>query len=231
MEALGRRGGAFKGPKGPSTHRCQVGLCRQGRHGALRRVPRPRKVGNQGGFRGLNCAPPHRPPTHPHAHPRLYFWAARGGRLSPTRSAPASSMLTGSDVPAKLSTTQAEATRPQRGRRRKSRATRGPGPAQSLVQSNRLLPQSLLGNTATATQPGTSKGAVLGISVEDSKYPRKGLTRSDSASQETLAVLTDICHSRECHGYLVDKARRVAKCPTMCKTTTPHGLPHPSPAE
>lgn len=173
MEALGRRGGGFKGPEGPPTHRCRVGLCRQGRHGALRRAPRPRKGGNHGGFRR---------PHHPHhAHPRLDFGAARGGRLFPTRSAPASRRLTGSDVPAKLSTPQAEPTRPQRGRHRKSRATRDPGPAQSLVQSNRLLPRSLLGNTATATRSGTSKGAVPGISAEDSKYPRKGLWKMTSS--------------------------------------------------
>ena len=29
-------------------------------------------------------------------------------------------------------------------------------------------------------------------------------------------MLTDICHSRGCHHYLVDKARHVAKYPTMC---------------
>lgn len=52
------------------------------------------------------------------------------------------------------------------------------------------------------------------------------LTRSDVASQETLAVLADMCRCR-----LEDKARRAAEYPTVYETTIPRCLPLPQPSK
>lgn len=54
-----------------------------------------------------------------------------------------------------------------RGRRGKSRLSRDHRPVPSLAQSYRLVPQSLLGNTAPAAPPGTSRDFLPGISGED----------------------------------------------------------------
>lgn len=116
------------------------------------------------------------------AHPQPCLRAGRGRSFFPRISAPGprARLWLGSCVRSR-GQTQAQSIRPSREFRRKSRPTWDPSPAQSLARSYRLLPQSLLGNIASAAPPGTSKGALPGISPKDQRCPREGFWETKSS--------------------------------------------------